>query len=800
MATVLCAAGGDPFRVRRFVLFYAAAAVALCALAAWTGPNPRWNAAAWAGGCLLGASAVVVGLRTHRARHRRFWLAIAAANALWGLGAIAQLAGVYEVAANVFGDGDLLYQPGYLGLAAATAILLRTTRGMRPEPLDAAIGGTVALALLWPVALRLFHGVGVFSATTATLDAAWDLSLSLLLLRIAISPWFRLRSVQLITAAVLSLTAIDVLYSSMLFESALSARVMSVAYTVVYLLLGAAALHPSMRRLPPRDVRDDVRSNRRLLLILGVALAATPVSFGVSEASQGDRRGYALSALTLAIVSLVVLRVSRLLRHLNELRTRTVESERLFRLVFDAAGIGISVGRDGFMTRTNPALHRILGYSAEELGDSHFTRFVHPDDRPDVHVPTPGEAFTFRRRYLHKDGRTVWADVTLTAPDDNSFGIAVIDDITTAKQLEDDLRHAQKMEAVGQLAGGIAHDFNNLMMAVSGYAGLLQHELAADDPRRERVDAIAAAADRATELTRKLLAFSRRQVLRVAPADVADVVTEVEPILRGVLPETVALDLDLQRGGVARIDRGEIEQALLNLALNARDAMEPAGGLLQVRVRHDGAAVELAVTDSGVGMDEETRLRIFDPFFTTKPVGKGTGLGLSTVDGIIAQLGGTVGVSSEPGRGTTFTIRLPQEASAPVSLDAAPDDASSGGTGRVLLVEDEEIVRRVTTELLARAGYDVVAAASAEDALLLLTGGERPDVLVSDVVMTGLDGPALVDRARTIVPGLPVLFVSGYPAESLRDRTGEAILTKPFTPAELAESVESVRRAPALVA
>jgi len=782
-------------KVRRLVLLYVLAGAALCAAAAWTGPDLRWNAAPWAGACLLGAAAVLLGLRAHRARHRGFWLAIAAANGLWGLGAIAQLAGAVHVAANVFGDGDLLYQPGYVGLAVAAAILLRTTRGVRPDALDAAIGGTVAVGLLWPVALRLFHEAGALSASVATLNATWDLTLSLLLLRIAISPWIRLRAVQLITAAVLALTVTDVAYSSLFFGSAASARAMSVAYTLVYLLLGAAALHPSMRRLPPREVRDHVRSNHRLLLILGVALAATPVGFGAFEAVQGDRTGFALAAFALAIVALVVKRISLVLKKLNELRARAEESERLFRLVFDAVGIGISVGPEGVIERSNPALQRILGYSADELAGRHFTTLVHPDDLDQMLVPRPGVAYTFERRYVRKDGEPVWAEVTLTAPDDNSFGIAVIEDVTAAKRLEEELRHAQKMEAVGQLAGGIAHDFNNLMMAVSGYADLLQRELQTGDPRRERVRAIAIAADRATELTRKLLAFSRRQVLRLTPADVADVVADVEPILRSLLPETILLDFDLQRGGVARVDRGEMEQVLLNLVLNARDAMEPAGGLLRVRVRHDGVSVRLSVCDTGAGMDEDTRLRIFDPFFTTKPVGKGTGLGLSTVDGIVGQLGGTIEVASEPGTGTTFTIQLPQEACAAEPLPAVPaDEPGPQGTGRVLLVEDEEIVRRVTTEMIARGGYDVVSAASAEDALLLLAEGERPDVLVSDVVMTGMDGPALVDRARTIVPGLPVLFVSGYPAESLRDRTEEAILTKPFTPAELAEGIRSVRR------
>jgi CheY-like chemotaxis protein len=219
----------------------------------------------------------------------------------------------------------------------------------------------------------------------------------------------------------------------------------------------------------------------------------------------------------------------------------------------------------------------------------------------------------------------------------------------------------------------------------------------------------------------------------------------------------------------------------------------PDGGRLRIAVRGTDEHAELEVADTGVGMSAETRERIFEPFFTTKPVGQGTGLGLSTVDGIVGQLGGTVDVASRLGAGTAFTIRLPRVFDE-VAVQSAGSRRPADGDGDVLLVEDEEIVRRVTTAMLRSLGYEVTAVATAEDALTLLAGGVRPDVLVSDVVMTGMDGPTLVDEAREIVPDLAVLFVSGYPAEMLRDRTDETVLTKPFTPTELADRIERVRR------
>ena len=637
----------------------------------------------------------------------------------------------------------------------------------------------------------------------SALFPAWDALLAMLLVRILFSPWFRRPTLRLLAAGTLLLVGSDIAYFGALFNTPLAGRILSLTYTASYLLYGAAALHTSMRRVPPRTMLATNRrdADGRTIGVLALALTTTPVIFVVDQLFEGDIGGAVTAAISVLTVALVVLRLVRVLRRSDELRRRAEESERLFRTVFDAAGIGISVGSGGVMERTNPALQRMLGYSEAELARSHFTEISHPDDVADgPTVPVPGAAFTFEKRYLRKDGDAICAEVTLTAPADDSFGVAVIEDITARKQLERELRQSQKMEAVGQLAGGVAHDFNNLMTAVMGYAALLQLEIPETDARRARVDAIASAADRAAELTRKLLAFSRRQVLALETLDLAGIIEGFEPILRRLLPENIAVSYRLCEGAVARVDRGELEQVVLNLALNARDAMRD-GGRLTIRVCAIGADVELIVQDTGAGMNDETRQRIFEPFFTTKPVGEGSGLGLSTVDGIVAQLGGTIEVASEPGAGTTFTIRLPLAEAEPCeTVCMQAHDAKPAGDGTVLLVEDEEIVRHVTTEMLRLCGYEVVPAANAEDALTLLAGGLRPDVLISDVVMTGIDGPTLVANARKLLPALPVLFVSGYPAEALGDLSADVLLTKPFTTADLAQHIERVRGARVLAA
>ena len=379
--------------------------------------------------------------------------------------------------------------------------------------------------------------------------------------------------------------------------------------------------------------------------------------------------------------------------------------------------------------------------------------------------------------------------------------LAVARDVTDQRRLEDELRQAQKMEAVGNLAGGIAHDFNNLLTAMCGYSEFILGDEEASDSVRRSATQIARAAESATALTRQLLAFSRKQILQPRVLDLNEVVTTVERMLGRVIGEHITLETSLDGGlGHVKADPGQIEQVILNLAVNARDAM-PGGGTIVVETANveideaaarqhvgleEGSYVVLSVSDTGPGIDPEVVERVFDPFFTTKPIGEGTGLGLSTAYGIVTQSGGYIGVYSEPGRGATFKIYLPRvldEAPAePVPLPANVE----GGSETILLVEDEEIVRGIATEILQRSGYTVLAAATPEDALAV---AERQpgtiDLLLTDVVMPKMGGRDLAVRVCALRPGIKVLYTSGYTDAAIVHHgvlgEGPAFLQKPFT-------------------
>jgi PAS domain S-box-containing protein len=370
-----------------------------------------------------------------------------------------------------------------------------------------------------------------------------------------------------------------------------------------------------------------------------------------------------------------------------QLRRARAEAARIaqrFRAVFDSATLGISIGVDGRMMQTNQALQEMLGYSGAELSRLHFAALTHPDDvgadldQFDRLLTGEIDSYRIEKRYIRRDGELLWADVRVSLARDEhgrpAFGVGLTEDITKRRQLEDQLRQSQKMEAVGSLAGGVAHDFNNVLTAIAGYSEILLRELDEDDPRRRRVVEIEIACERASALTRQLLAFSRKQVLQPQLVDLNDVVTGIEPMLRRLIREDVGLQA--LRSSVpltVLADPGQLDQVILNLALNARDAM-PHGGALGIRVGvmslgpqeadalglRSGRYCYLAVSDTGVGMDDETQRRVFEPFFTTKPLGKGTGLGLSTVYGIVRQSGGAVSIASTPGHGSVFTAYLPE--------------------------------------------------------------------------------------------------------------------------------------------
>ena len=363
------------------------------------------------------------------------------------------------------------------------------------------------------------------------------------------------------------------------------------------------------------------------------------------------------------------------------------------------------------------------------------------------------------------------------------------------RRLEDQLRQSQKMEALGLLAGGIAHDFNNVLTIIGGHAQLLELELDADDPRREDATAIRQATERATTITRQLLAFSRRQPLRPERVELGAAIEESESLMRRLLgPE---IDLAVERAAApleVLIDRAQLEQVLMNLAINARDAM-PGGGRLTVSAAADAEEARIVVADTGTGMTDEVRAHVFEPFFTTKELGRGTGLGLATVYGAIDGAGGTVTVRSALGAGTTFEIRLPLAAADADDADAGSAAAPQARAVRpmVLLVDDEPAIRQLAGRILEQAGLDVLRAESAEAAIQLAGDPSvRFDVVLSDLMMPGAGGPEVAAAVRAVRPTIPIVFMSGFAAADVVRALDAPVVPKPFTADVL---VGAVRRA-----
>jgi PAS domain S-box-containing protein len=511
--------------------------------------------------------------------------------------------------------------------------------------------------------------------------------------------------------------------------------------------------------------------------------------------------------------------LARVLRYAIE-RKRGEEALRAreahYRTILENIGDGVLItDRQGRYLDVNPRACEVTGYPREELLRLNTTDTYLPEERAGVlprlaEIARSGSA-SYERSLLRKDGAVITVDVNARALPAGNL-LATLRDVTDRKRLEEQLRQAQKMEAVGRLAGGVAHDFNNVLTAIFGYADLLTEEFPAGSPARQDLEEIRKAATRASALTRQLLAFSRQQVLAPVVLSVNDLVEDVDKMLRRLLGEDVELRVTLARdAGNARADPGQLQQVIMNLVVNARDAMPTGGKLLietadaelteQYAELHQqvipGPYVMLAVSDTGVGMDAQTKARIFEPFFTTKEKGKGTGLGLSTVYGIVKQSGGYIWVYSESGHGTTFKVYLPR-VDAPAEPQAPPREATTlTGTETILLAEDDEILRPLTKGLLAKLGYTVLDAESAEQALAV--AGARQGLihlLVADVVMPGGSGRELARRLAQSRPETRVLYVSGYTDDAIVHHgmlePGLKFLQKPFTPAALARKVREV--------
>jgi two-component system cell cycle sensor histidine kinase/response regulator CckA len=499
-------------------------------------------------------------------------------------------------------------------------------------------------------------------------------------------------------------------------------------------------------------------------------------------------------------------------------------AEEKYRSIFENAVEGIfQATPEGRYVAANPAMARILGYgSVEEFLAERICfnpeNYVVPGVRETIKqiLEDAGLVAGFECEVVKKDGTRINTIQNVRAIHDDKGKLlhyeGSIEDVTERKMLETQLRQSQKLEAVGMLAGGIAHDFNNLLTVIGGYSDLTLTKLRAEDPLRRHVTEISKASDRAAVLTRQLLAFSRKQVLQPKVLDLNSIVGEMEKLLRRLIGEDVKFRAVFSPEiGSVKADPGQIEQVIMNLAVNSRDAM-PNGGTLTIETGNvvldeeyarthvtvpPGHYVLLAVSDSGCGMDSATQARIFEPFFTTKEQGKGTGLGLSTVYGIVKQSGGSIWVYSEPGRGTTFKVYLPRVDEVPTTEVRREIKETIKGSETILLAEDEEMVRELSNEVLVAYGYKVLEAANGGAALLICERYEGEiDLLLTDVVMPEMSGPELAQRLKQLRPNMKVLYMSGYTDNAIVHQgvldEGANFIQKPFAPVSLAEKVHSV--------
>ncbi|HTS66892.1 MAG TPA: PAS domain S-box protein [Candidatus Acidoferrales bacterium] len=601
--------------------------------------------------------------------------------------------------------------------------------------------------------------------------------------------------------------------------SGLTVKLYADQWTAMYVLLATASL--------AAGASSSLAPDRKQAYV-GLVLLIVPNT--AAAISQADRQGFAIAAGTLLYLGFLLAQArehseafwnasiaAERERIRGSAQRRRAEEERasLAAAVEQSAEQILVTKADGTIQYCNPAFERVTGYGRNEVVGRN-PRFLKSGKQDEAYYRemwatiSAGGVWAGRFTNRKKDGSIYEAEGTISPICDASGKttgyVAAMHDVTERLRMEADLQQAQKMEGIGRLAGGVAHDFNNLLTVISGYGGLLESRLPEQDTTRLYVAEIKKAADRASALTRQLLTFSRKQLIRPKPIDLNVLVGDMHRILQRLLGEDIEVAITAAPSlGLVKADPDQISQILLNLTANARDAM-PEGGKLIIttsNVEPDGSplggpAVLLAVSDSGIGINSEALDHIFEPFFTTKEKGRGTGLGLATVYGIVQQSSGIIEVSSEVGRGTTFQIYLPRiDAGLVAAQTDAPAPAAVRGSETILVVEDHDDVRQMIIASLESCGFQVLQAANGRAGFAVSAQFEGTiDLLLTDVIMPGITGKALADQLKLTRPGIKVLYISGYSGEVIAHRgvldADVAYLPKPFTPTALAAKVREV--------
>ncbi|HUM05030.1 MAG TPA: ATP-binding protein [Terriglobales bacterium] len=636
----------------------------------------------------------------------------------------------------------------------------------------------------------------------------------------------------LLSGASALLAIIGYLYGVPLLYGSTQYTSMALHTGLGFLILSASILHSR----PESGMMGVVTSPhvggwiaRRLMPIAVV----TPVILGAiylhSRFALTDAR-MALACLMVVQIGLFVSLIWGLAYQLNQAEAeRKVAnaardtSEAEYQKMFEEAIIGIFESTpDGKLLKVNPAMARMYGYASGEemkgdISDAGGQLYVDPDRRQEFRklMDSEGSVRHFECQMRRRDGSSMWVSVNARAVTQNGEVVRYggsFEEVTARKSLEDQLRQAQKMEAVGRLAGGVAHDFNNAIGVIVGYSALLQERLASDATAQRYANEIGNAGQRAAGLTRQLLAFSRKQVIQPVVLNLNTVVGETEKMLRRLIGEDIELVIIRSPNlGNVRADMGQVDQILMNLVINARDAM-PRGGRLVIETSNaeldetnlshhafakPGRYVLLSVSDNGCGMNKEILSHIFEPFFTTKGAGKGTGLGLSTVYGIVKQNEGYIWVYSEVGQGARFKIYLPRVDAAAAAPSDNDDSTADGGAETILLVEDDDAMRSLTRSCLESSGYRVLDASDGEAAIRTVTQQEGPiHLLLTDVIMPGASGRQVAESLRVARPEMKVLYMSGYTADIVAERgvldADVSLLEKPFTKEALLKKVRRV--------